>query len=561
MDYKKAQSLKNKSLLSLMAEKKFQEGQSIGSSVGGAISDKFKAKMTRTKEKFDPLNWVKGLTGSGVIGKSIRTMSGRALGRSEEDISYFGGYQKKGKNKKDPKRTTIGKGPIKALKMGDSTADILAKMYNFMQKTNEIALRNYEIDKKFREEQLEEDERRHKKLIESLTSKKTKQIEPLKEEEKEQKEPSWVNKLFSSMKKTITGLIGTLSSFILKPIEKLFSIVGGLTTLLGGLVESLAMSILTIVGENIIPIFKLLFGPITKLVGSMLGTTGSLIARLIPGPIGAAIALALGAYAEKQVEEKSSGFLRSSDEYQKINDEKFEKQRQLENLSVGEYNSTYYDESGKPETGKKNGKDYNISVGDHIKNEIKKYDDKLIGSLKKYEDETLTPAMKKLGFEPKMNEGVSVREKGTLFQIYEKKNEKGKYEDATLSDYAQLTTEVMKNKFENELKSGASGLFDSVKKTASEVKNQVLNSPDVSRFTNMIPDEESRKSYIEPFRKMIPEIITDEPQNTNQPIVTIQNSNNTSASKENKIEDGNPLGVRNNNPSYKKSTMGITASW
>jgi len=64
MDYRKAQQLKNKGLLSLIAEKKFEKGQGIGASVGGAISEKFKAKVTRTKERFDPLNILSTLVGT-----------------------------------------------------------------------------------------------------------------------------------------------------------------------------------------------------------------------------------------------------------------------------------------------------------------------------------------------------------------------------------------------------------------------------------------------------------------------------------------------------------------
>ena len=50
MDYQKAQQLKNRSLLSLIAQKKFKEGQGLGSSITGAISDKFTARATRFKQ-------------------------------------------------------------------------------------------------------------------------------------------------------------------------------------------------------------------------------------------------------------------------------------------------------------------------------------------------------------------------------------------------------------------------------------------------------------------------------------------------------------------------------
>ena len=89
MNYKKASEIRNKSLLSLVAEKKFQKGQGLGSSIGSAISDKFKAKSLGFKEKIDPLRLVRALTGKGTFGKVATTIAGRTFGRSEEDIKYF----------------------------------------------------------------------------------------------------------------------------------------------------------------------------------------------------------------------------------------------------------------------------------------------------------------------------------------------------------------------------------------------------------------------------------------------------------------------------------------
>ena len=165
MDYSKAAGIRKQSLLSLIAENKFENGQTVGASIKGAFTDKAKAKWTGYKEKLDPLNWVKGMTGNGVFGKSIRTLAGRAMGKTDEEISYFGGYSR---NKKNPHYTTIGAGRIQNLRVGDSIADVLGKMYNFMLKNAEREKLNYEIEKAFREEQTEEDGRRHDALIKSI---------------------------------------------------------------------------------------------------------------------------------------------------------------------------------------------------------------------------------------------------------------------------------------------------------------------------------------------------------------------------------------------------------
>jgi hypothetical protein len=169
MDYQQARSIRKSSLLSLIAERKFEDGQGIGSSIGGAISDKFKAKATGFKESLDPLNFVRKLTGKGAVGDIAVTGLGRLFGRKDKDIQAFGGYgRKRLRGKKDPQFTTLNSGPIKPLKVGDSSADILGKMYNFMRKVDEINVRDMEIERAFRQEQMDEDERRHRELVKAI---------------------------------------------------------------------------------------------------------------------------------------------------------------------------------------------------------------------------------------------------------------------------------------------------------------------------------------------------------------------------------------------------------
>lgn len=515
MDYKKAQSLKNKSLLSLMAEKKFQEGQSIGSSVGGAISDKFKAKMTRTKEKFDPLNWVKGLTGSGVIGKSIRTMAGRALGRSEEDIGYFGGYQRKGKNKKDPKRTTIGKGPIKPLKMGDSTADILAKMYNFIQKTNQIALRNYEIDKKFREEQLEEDERRHKKLIESLTGKKTKQLEPeKKEEEKEQKEPSWVGKMLKAMKETVGSLLSGIMKGIGSTLSFILGILGKLTTLLAPILSLVGGIISSIVGS----VAQALFLPITKLVGSMfkrfvIGVIGSLAnfaLGALAGPLRIGLAALLG----------TAGLVEAND-YKRSVSQGPEAQEYEEQLAAIQQTSQYAE-------GTFGGEVMNSSQSEETMADL---NTKIKESTNKYRKEKLAPMMEKSGWKTEIDKSgeVKFRKNGKFSEFVDEalvfeKNNAVKYTEDKLSNFV--------NSAKNEISSNDSESLNGLQSQIDDLRKLI---------------EEKKQLYLKPTT--IPENIIENENNPNESSITINSSANTIKEKTSDIiVDGNPLGVRNRNP-------------
>jgi hypothetical protein len=171
MDYTQADKIRNKSLLQLIAEKKFKQEQSLGSSITGAFSDKMKAKATGIKEKLDPLNMIKALTGEGVLGKSLVTVVGRASGRSEENIRRFGGYgsrKRKLKERSDPNFTTIGSDETGEVEPGDSVADVLAKLTSFMEKKHELEKKDREIDEAFRQEQIDEDDRRHKELVTAI---------------------------------------------------------------------------------------------------------------------------------------------------------------------------------------------------------------------------------------------------------------------------------------------------------------------------------------------------------------------------------------------------------
>jgi len=213
MDYQKARSIRKSSLLSLIAERKFEEGQGIGASIGGAISDKFKAKGMGIKEALDPLNFVRKLTGKGAFGDIAVTGLGRLFGRKDRDIQAFGGYgRKKMRNKRDPNFTTIGPGPVKRLRVKDSTADILAKMYNFMLKKSEIDNRNAEIEKSFRQEQLDEDEDRHQDLVKAIKAFTSGSVTG--EPEKKESFFDKILKMFADFKNTIMDLIAPVLDFL-----------------------------------------------------------------------------------------------------------------------------------------------------------------------------------------------------------------------------------------------------------------------------------------------------------------------------------------------------------
>lgn len=281
MDYSQASSIRKKSLSSLIAEKKFGEGLGLGSSIGGAVSEKFKSKAVGIKEKLDPLNWVSALTGKGTFGKIATTLAGRAFGRGDESIEYFGGY---GRSKKDPQRTNIGPGRVLPLRVGDSTADILAKMYNLTKITFEKDKTQKEIEVSFRKEQLEEDERRHKKLIDELLK--------LQKGEKPQQETdkTFIEKIMDGLKSTL----GNILSIAKSGASVAFSLMKGIGGLVTSIMTSFAGSLVKQIVGTVIKSMGYVIGPLIKrmllsALGGAVRISKNPVATVVLGAISAAL--------------------------------------------------------------------------------------------------------------------------------------------------------------------------------------------------------------------------------------------------------------------------------
>lgn len=85
--YEEAEITTRKGLMQLASER-MMGGQSLGSSISGAISDKWDARKTNLKRKIDPMNLLSKIPG---VGKLAATAYGKKFGRSASDISYFTG--------------------------------------------------------------------------------------------------------------------------------------------------------------------------------------------------------------------------------------------------------------------------------------------------------------------------------------------------------------------------------------------------------------------------------------------------------------------------------------
>jgi hypothetical protein len=165
MTYQEARRIRNKdySLSKLITQNIRRSDMSAGAAIKEAFREKFdiktrtKAKITGIKEKFDPLNIAKFLT----FGSNVApALLGRMTGRSKADIANFTG----GRAKPYESATRIGK-----LEGDDSgMTEILDKIYTFMKSNQEDDIRNQELQNNRREEEMNEDAIRHKKLLEAL---------------------------------------------------------------------------------------------------------------------------------------------------------------------------------------------------------------------------------------------------------------------------------------------------------------------------------------------------------------------------------------------------------
>lgn len=167
MNYYDAAKVRKTGLGNLMADK-LVSGQGIGASIGGAITQKFKAKLKGIKEKFDPLNIAKFLFFGSKLGT---TLFGKATGRSQEDINYFTG-------RKDPRRYMRGvdsilgtpqqSAPTATPKGSGKTKKILSNIFSFMQKSRVDELEQRETQSTYDQLNANMEDDRHKEVIEVL---------------------------------------------------------------------------------------------------------------------------------------------------------------------------------------------------------------------------------------------------------------------------------------------------------------------------------------------------------------------------------------------------------
>jgi hypothetical protein len=171
--YREAERIKGTKLSELITNNLIEGKGAIGS-ITGAIGTKAKARGTRLKKMFDlkermnPLNIAKFLTGGSSMGPAL---VGRMLGSSQEDIEHYSGRRAKGsKGSASLIRSAFsGKKITPVDSNGNAAADAAQKLVNLFSKYFEDKKREMQVKRSFEEEKNSEENRRHQEILNILT--------------------------------------------------------------------------------------------------------------------------------------------------------------------------------------------------------------------------------------------------------------------------------------------------------------------------------------------------------------------------------------------------------
>ena len=153
MDYQEAAKLRKKSFGTLLAE---QEG-GLGSSIKSAISQKTQAKITGIKEKFDPLNIAKTLTGGS---NWAPAMLGKLFNADKSRVDYFSGVKNKTASLSGNDSGTID---------SPEATECLGYIYKSLQQSVADKKLAEEQKRARLEEEDSEEETRNQEIIQALT--------------------------------------------------------------------------------------------------------------------------------------------------------------------------------------------------------------------------------------------------------------------------------------------------------------------------------------------------------------------------------------------------------
>jgi len=292
MDYRVAKQIRGAKFSDLMAAN-IVKGDSTFESFKKSLSQKSKARATKIKEKFDPLNIAKFLTGGSKLAPAIL---GRLMGRSQRDIEYFSGTARLigGKN------TRIGTTNKQGMELS-----ILTDIYEFLNKSYEFDKKQRDSQSDYAEEREAEDEKRHKQLIEAIQKSKG-TVSPITKEKETDGFLSMLKSMFEAFKKTVVSLVMSAITNLfggLKVLKTLLSFLG--SKAFGFLTGPLFTKLLTFLNSSL---FRLFLGP--------LGAASSIIALVLL--LAEAMKWAIGKLPDFTVtQEQALNFIQNASEYDK----------------------------------------------------------------------------------------------------------------------------------------------------------------------------------------------------------------------------------------------------
>jgi len=158
MDYYRAQDIRKKGLISMMTER-LSSGMGTGAAIRSSISDRTKATFTGIKQKFDPLNIARVVTGGS---KFAPALLGALTGRSKRDIGFF-----TGKRKRDfinLKQTSF--------QNSEEVVQYLGQIYGLLAEIENNKKLDLEERKNKQQEIESEENRRNQAIVKALTARK-----------------------------------------------------------------------------------------------------------------------------------------------------------------------------------------------------------------------------------------------------------------------------------------------------------------------------------------------------------------------------------------------------
>lgn len=274
MSYQQGRRIRDTGLKELITQN-IVSGQGVGKAIRSSISQSLRARVTGIKEKFDPLNIAKALTGN--LGAAVL---GRLTGRSDKDIQYFAGGRRgnyAGNITQDSDMsaiqpalyTKVAEGQNQRMKKGEGVASVLGKLYNLMKSNYDEEEKRRELDINFKYKQEKQKETWHKELLSAITGRKvtgsaTKVTKP-----KEKGLFDGLGDLLKNIEKMISTAIDALK-VILKPLLEFAEIIGKnlLKTLGRFLVNPYVLAILGVAAAGTLAVYLagLMSDALTKLV-------------------------------------------------------------------------------------------------------------------------------------------------------------------------------------------------------------------------------------------------------------------------------------------------------